>query len=131
MNPLNSSPTKRPRNSEMYNKIINLKSKLANYNNNSVLMSQRDIQERGTLGNDKNFENAGSKLMSRTFIDNSQDNSPRVTEEGGHSGQSGQNGQRPMMSKINELKKKWNDVSSRTRGEGNITPDKNRINNKK
>lgn len=109
----------------MYNKIINLKSKLANYNNNSVLLSQREIQEKSTIGNEPPFEISESKL-SRTFIENahSQDNSPVATEEAVP-------GQRPMMSKINELKKKWNDVSSKNRGEGISTPDKSKINIKK
>jgi hypothetical protein len=126
-NTANSSPSKRPRNSEMYNKIINLKSKLANYNNNSVLLSQR---------NERN--NDDSKIMSRTLIDNSQDLSPLHTEEGNNFGFSGINcggnapgTGRPIMSKINELKKKWNDVSSRTRADGEtLTPDKNRLGKK-
>ncbi len=100
-----TSPTKRPRNTEMYNKIINLKSKLANYNNSTNITNKND---------EKN-------MLSRTFIETGNENIilptlPLQSHEAPDTS-------RPIMTKINELKKKWNDVSSRTRGD-NLTPDK-------
>jgi hypothetical protein len=106
---------KRPRNSEMYNKIMNLKSKLANFNNNSVNNTFR--------GNEEN------KALSKTFIDNNSSpdyfNSSMIQE----------NQNKPIMSKINELKKKWNDVSTKNKNVTNFclspdnTPDKSKVNN--
>ena len=84
------TPSKRPRNSEMYYKIINLKSKLASYNNSALSSRGED-----------------HKSLSKNFIENSADNSPLQEEDSS----------RPVMSKINELKKKWNDVSNKNKSE--------------
>lgn len=70
----------------MYYKIINLKSKLASYNNSGI----------SSRGEDQS-------ILSRTFVNNFEDTKHEDLTS------------RPVMSKINELKKKWNDVSGKNK----------------
>jgi hypothetical protein len=101
------TPSRRPRNSEMYYKIINLKSKLASYNNSA--MSNRG-------------EDHKSITCNRTFVENSNDTGNQIhLQEDLSIGSS-----RPVMSKINELKKKWNDVSGKNVGDTDTTPDRSK-----
>jgi hypothetical protein len=107
-NPLSVSvidtPSRRPRNSEMYYKIINLKSKLASYNNSALSSRGED-----------------HKSMNRTFVENTDDNAnPNYNQ----SNLQEELSNRPVMSKINELKKKWNDVSGKNTSD--ITPDRSK-----
>jgi hypothetical protein len=94
----------------MYSKIINLKSKLANYNNTSINNSFR-------LGEE-------NKALSKTFIENST-SSPDFTTSTTTSNFNQDNSNKPIMSKINELKKKWNDVSTKNKNVTNfsLSPD--------
>ncbi len=99
------TPSRRPRNSEMYYKIINLKSKLASYNNSA-------LTNRG--------EDHKSITSNQTFVENSNDTGNQINLQEDLSCTSS----RPVMSKINELKKKWNDVSGKHIGDTDTTPDR-------
>jgi len=128
-----NSPMRSDRNAVMYDKIVNLKSKLANFNNNSVsinkpgtvtskkslnntcIVSSPSAYEMNEERNDRNFN-----FDSRNRLDNSMNTSVM-------SGTSKVTSNQPIMSKINELKKKWNEVSSKNKNVNNIPSSPNRI----
>ena len=130
-----NSPMRGDRNTVMYDKIINLKSKLANFNNNSVsvnkpgtvsskkslnntcIVSSPSVYEMTEETNQRNFN-----FDSRTRLDNSMNTSVM-------SGTSKASSNQPIMSKINELKKKWNEVSSKNKNINDISSSPNRMDN--
>jgi hypothetical protein len=124
-----TSPSKRPRNSEMYNKIINLKSKLANFNNNGNSLNSASSNSTLNLkGNESDIIN--KQTMSKTFIESEPAeifNSANIINTNTIVNN---NTSQPIMSKINELKKKWNEVSNKNKNANNfalspnLTPDK-------
>jgi hypothetical protein len=112
----------------MYNKIMNLKTKLAYYNNNSS-MSQRNV------GMSQEGE-VSRQSLSKTFIDsNAPQSSTNVNSSilSTNTNNSQNVNNRSFLSTINSLKRKWNDVSSRSgRPNANISPNmtaKNNLNN--
>lgn len=131
-----SSPVKTARNSVMYDKMINLKSKLANFNNNSsnlvkpgaisnkkalnntCIVSSPSVYEMTEETNYRNFNNDKANRWENTS--NNSSTSSGVTKSSNQ----------PIMSKINELKKKWNEVSSKNKNLNTTTysPHRNDIN---
>jgi hypothetical protein len=95
----------------MYDKIITLKTKLANFNQSSQVLN-------------KNAET--KKILSSTFIaDTSPIHTNLNSSYDSKALNTSQNGQ-PVMSKISELKKKWNEVSNKSKAfnPSEYTPDK-------
>jgi hypothetical protein len=100
-----TSPTKKLKNSEMYNRIINLKTKLASYNNNS-------LQRSSVISTNKEEKQS----LSRTFADSSQDNIIQETVGTNINVNANVRGNgKNFTSTINDLKKKWNDVSNKSK----------------
>jgi hypothetical protein len=111
----------------MYDKIINLKSKLANFNNSSVnmvkpgtlsnkkvlnntcIVSSPSVYEMTEETNYKNFNVDKGNKLENSIINSS--TSSGVTKSSNQ----------PIMSKINELKKKWNEVSSKNKTSNNTS----------
>ena len=122
---------KNDRNSVMYDKIINLKSKLANFNNNSI-----SVNKPGTVSSKKSLNNtcivSSPSVYEMTEETNQRnfnfDNRNKLDNSMNSSVMSGQaSSNQPIMSKINELKKKWNEVSSKNKTGSNIPSSPNRM----
>ena len=99
----------------MYSKIMNLKSKLANYNNNAIQKTP-----------DPHREN--KQMLSKSYIESPSDNN-NYRNQTIHNSDN-----KNFMETINELKKKWNVVSNRSNFNVSndisppLTPDKHKSN---
>ena len=94
----------------MYNKIINLKSKLASYNNTQKTTTPPiEPKPSENVSHEINLDNSN---LAMTMNNNS--SSTNLNKGGFNSTQQISNG-KTFMSTINELKKKWNDVSNKSK----------------
>jgi len=118
----------------MYDKIVNLKSKLANFNNSSISINKPvSSTNKKALNNtcivtsptvyemteETNYRNINA-FDNKSKLETSIMNSGIVTNSSKPSNQ-------PIMSKINELKKKWNEVSSKNKPLSNVPVSPNKM----